>query len=488
MIRRGLRTVVLALAAFVVACSDSPSNADPGHVLTIVAGDAQQGDVSQPLANPLVVRVTDEGGNPVQGVTVTWTPQLGGGAASPGTSVTNVDGRAQTSFIMGAAAGPHTMRATVPEGTGPVTFTAAAQSAQPNPTPQLMATVGVPANYGIHDTFVRDGYAFLCIWNTGVRIYDVGNGSRGGSPGNPVLVSSIVTATSGVPGGPQAHNAWWFHNPVRNEKRYLFVGQEGPGTVGASSSGDIHVVDVSNLAAPVEVATLHVPGSGVHNFWMDEARQVLYAAYYDGGVIAVDVSGTLTGDISGRIIAQRKPGGDGNTFVWGVMLAGNTLYASDMLSGFWALDPLTLATRGGGNNDNTRFTSDLWVANGFGYTGGWHTRQVAGNEITAWSLANPSVPERAGGVAIANVQTVSDVAVTPNGQLLVATAETGGGGGIYVYSLANKAAPVLRGSVLVTGGLHTGEVAVINGRTYVFTAQNPPNPALRIYDITGAYP
>ena len=112
----------------------------------------------------------------------------------------------------------------------------------------------VPPLYGIHDTYVRDGLAFVFAWNTGVIIYDVGNGIRSGSPAAPVEVSRILTAASGVKGGSAVHNGWWFHNPVSGEQRYLFVGQEGAGIIGAASSGDIHVVDVSDLANPTEVA------------------------------------------------------------------------------------------------------------------------------------------------------------------------------------------------------------------------------------------
>jgi hypothetical protein len=197
----------------------------------------------------------------------------------------------------------------------------------------LTAVVPVPANYGHHDTFVRDGIAFVCAWNTGVLIYDVGDGVRGGSPASPQLISSLVTA------GGQVHNAWWFHNPVTGEKKYLFIGQEGPASIGTSSSGNIHVVDVSNLAAPREVASYGLSGAGTHNFWMDEPRQLLYAAYYNGGVVALDVSGTLSGSLSSRVVARSTPGGAGNTYVWGVMLANGHLYASDMLSGLWELNP-----------------------------------------------------------------------------------------------------------------------------------------------------
>jgi hypothetical protein len=201
----------------------------------------------------------------------------------------------------------------------------------------LAASVPVPANYGIHDTFVRDGLAFVFAWNTGVIIYDVGQGLRSGTPTQPVEVSRLVTKANGVAGGPAAHNGWWFHNPATQERRYLFVGQEGPQVVGGHSSGDIHVLDVSDLAAPREVAFFHIEGAGTHNFWMDEARQILYAAYYNAGIVAIDVSGELRGDVSGRLISSVKPGGQDGTFTWGVQAVDRSIYASDMISGLWQL-------------------------------------------------------------------------------------------------------------------------------------------------------
>ena len=201
---------------------------------------------------------------------------------------------------------------------------------------QPAASVPIPPQYGIHDTYVRDGLAFVFAWNTGVIIYDVGHGIRGGSPTAPVEVSRLVT-DEGAAKAPAVHNGWWFHNPVTGEARYLFIGQEGPGIVGVQASGDIHVVDVSDLANPREVASFTLPGAGAHNFWMDEARQILYAAYYNGGVVALDVSGTLSGDLEDRLLDRIEPGGPGNTYTWGVMLANGALYASDMLSGLWQI-------------------------------------------------------------------------------------------------------------------------------------------------------
>ena len=204
--------------------------------------------------------------------------------------------------------------------------------------PTLVARKPFPErDYGIHDTFVRDGIAFAFVWNTGVVIYDVGNGIRGGLPSAPVEINRLITASNGVPRGPAVHNGWWFHNPVTGERRYLFIGQEGASILGSEASGDIHVVDVSDLTKPREVAFFHLDGAGTHNFWMDEQRQILYAAYYNAGVVALDVSGTLAGDLSGRLLSQLKPGGAGDTFTWGVQLANGSLYAIDMLTGLWQL-------------------------------------------------------------------------------------------------------------------------------------------------------
>jgi hypothetical protein len=145
---------------------------------------------------------------------------------------------------------------------------------------------------------------------------------------------------------------WWFHNAVTGEKRYAFVGEEGPGAIGVRSSGDIHVVDVSNLATPHEVAFFHLDGAGTHNFSVDESRGILYAAYYNGGVRAIDVTGDLSScdaanrSVDGRCDLARMgrelahgPSGMGSVYIWGVQLVGLRLYASDMLNGIWKLGP-----------------------------------------------------------------------------------------------------------------------------------------------------
>lgn len=451
--------------------------ASPAQALK-TAGDRQSGSVAATLPSPYAVRVSDLYGNATAGVAVEFTAR--GGSVSATTVATAANGVATTTHTLGAQAGADTVLAVVPAMNDTLIFVSFAVGTVP-----IVAQVGVPANYGLHDTFVRDGIAFACVWNTGVIFYDVGDGRAGGTPAAPVAIDTIVTQ------GGQAHNAWWFHNPVTPERRYLFVGEEGPGAIGSSSSGDIHVIDVSDLNNPVEVAFYGMAGAGVHNFWMDEPAQVLYAAYYNGGVVALNVSGTLAGDLAGREIARIQPGGPGNTFTWGVQLHTNgSIYSVDMLSGVWQLrltaGAFTVA--GGGNNVPERFGSDLWVHGSYLYSGTWGTRAGnPGNTVKIWLLGATGAPALVATIVTASITTVSDVQVSADGRLLVFSAEGGPGNGLYVYGLDDPANPLLLGRR--TGfSLHTATIADINGRRYVFAAKNPSLPAMMVFDITDFAP
>ncbi len=508
-LRAILRHVALAMMAGVLACGDSEGPGGDPAAIAVLDGNDQQGSPGQALTAPLRVLVTDADGAPLQGITIEWAVAQGTGSV-PATSVTGQDGAASAQFTLGPEIGEQRARAVLEGVAGsPVTFTATATAGGGSGI-QLMSVTPVPASAPfVHDTYVRDGLVFVFSWDEGVKIYDVGNGVAGGTPSIPKQVGSIVTGTSnGGTVSPSVHNGWWFHNPVTSEKRYLFVGQEGPGSVGTSSSGDIHVVDVSNLAAPVEVAFYHHPDqpdgddvdrkAGVHNFWMDEPNQILYAAYYNGGVVALDVSGTLSGDLAGRVISVIRPGGAGNTFTWGVQLAGNgSLYAIDMLSGLHQLQLQAgnLVHVGGGNNVPERFSSDLWVHGSHAYTGTWGTRGAGqtGNVLKVWSLSPAGAPTLVNSITIENTGTVSDVQASADGTWLAVTTEYGSGAGLYLYDLANPASPAFLDRYLVasaSGGLHTGTVAEVNGRQYVFAARDPSpgGPAMMIFDVTDAVP
>jgi hypothetical protein len=212
--------------------------------------------------------------------------------------------------------------------------------------PQQVFTAQMGSPF-VHDVYVRDGILITALWDQGITLWDIGGGGQGGSLSNPIALGNVKTV------GGEAHNVWWFHNAATGEKRFAFVGQEGPGSIGSFSSGDIHVVDVSNFSSPHEVAFYHLDGAGTHNFSVDETRGILYAAYYNGGVRAIDVSGDLSScdaadkSIDGRCDLAKMgrelahgPVDGGAVYIWGVQLVGGHVYASDMINGIWKMNPV----------------------------------------------------------------------------------------------------------------------------------------------------
>lgn len=98
--------------------------------LEAVSGDGQPGVVDQPLPQPLAVRVTSVGSEPIGGVPVTFAITSGGGTfAATDTTIqvvsTNSDGRAQAIWTLGSTVGVQTAQAAALGLVGsPVAFTA----------------------------------------------------------------------------------------------------------------------------------------------------------------------------------------------------------------------------------------------------------------------------------------------------------------------------------------------------------------------------
>ena len=107
----------------------------PGAVTSIVAvaGTAQTGAVSTTLPDSIGARVTDAFGNPVEGVTVTWSLQAGGGSLALSLSNTDTLGIARNAWTLGATVGTQSVSATA-AGLTPVTFTATATGSLTNLT------------------------------------------------------------------------------------------------------------------------------------------------------------------------------------------------------------------------------------------------------------------------------------------------------------------------------------------------------------------
>jgi hypothetical protein len=106
------------------ATAMAPGSPQPAK-LTVVSGNNQTGAAGQPLANPLVVLLTDDSGAPITGRTVAFSVTAGGGSVSVTQASTDAQGQASCILTLGAAAGSNTVAA----GFGslsPAVFTATA--------------------------------------------------------------------------------------------------------------------------------------------------------------------------------------------------------------------------------------------------------------------------------------------------------------------------------------------------------------------------
>ncbi len=206
----------------------------------------------------------------------------------------------------------------------------------------------------LHDIAVKDGLAYLSYWNDGLVVLDVGNGMRQGSPEQPVLVTQYKYDLNALyrdveaVGGPGfirgTHTAW-------REGKYVFLGDEvfsakprpteGGTVLGLGRAyGRLHVLDVSDITRPREVAYYEPREGGSHNVWV--AGDTLYMGDYQGGLRVLDISGELRGDLlkQGREIAHvvtgDKQGVQPNfANAWGAIYRDGYIYVPDVNSGLW---------------------------------------------------------------------------------------------------------------------------------------------------------
>jgi YVTN family beta-propeller protein len=114
-----------AFSALSVACGSDVSGPFPPASISAVAGTSPQtATAGSAVATPPAIRVLDANGQPVQGITVTFTVTAGGGTVAGASPMTNANGIATvTSWTLGATVGTNTLSATT-GNLAAVTFTA----------------------------------------------------------------------------------------------------------------------------------------------------------------------------------------------------------------------------------------------------------------------------------------------------------------------------------------------------------------------------
>ncbi|MFA7402584.1 MAG: Ig-like domain-containing protein [Pelobacteraceae bacterium] len=119
-----VRAVDSSGAPVVYATFTATGSAAAAQSIDISSGNAQTAQQLQQLPSPIVVIVKDAYGNPVTGVSVSFTAN-NGGSVQPETSMTNALGQAVATWTLGLPTGNQTLSATV-TGLTPVTFIATA--------------------------------------------------------------------------------------------------------------------------------------------------------------------------------------------------------------------------------------------------------------------------------------------------------------------------------------------------------------------------
>jgi hypothetical protein len=144
----GTNTVDAVVSGVGTAHFTATAQAGSAAAIRIVSGNNQSGQVGTRLGADLVVVVQDADGNPVSGVTVTWTVASGGGSVAPASVTTGANGQASAEWTLGPQVGGQKVRASA-GGAGQVDFDATATAGAPSvlaltTQPSSSATEGEP--------------------------------------------------------------------------------------------------------------------------------------------------------------------------------------------------------------------------------------------------------------------------------------------------------------------------------------------------------
>jgi len=213
--------------------------------------------------------------------------------------------------------------------------------------------------HSIHDVWIEDGIAYSSNWADGVQAVDVGGlkfdeknrsakqfnpllaKAGQGSPSNPVHLADLKD--------PNGHNHAAFPFKSQSTDKFYIVGGDEwfpwryPGKPRPyQPRGGFHFLDFTDIENPKEEAVYTITEAGSHNHWIQ--GDTLIAAYYNGGLRIVDISGDLLGDLyrQGREIAfymSSQPDGHiaNSTNVWGAIPYKGYIYFTDMYSGLYCV-------------------------------------------------------------------------------------------------------------------------------------------------------
>jgi hypothetical protein len=466
-----------ASAKGVISARSSPFDVLNGAAsrFSVENGDGQAGSANAPLAQPVVVRVSDQSGNGVAGVTVTFAVATGGGTVSPASSTTDALGLAQATWTLGRTPGRQTVNATAGNlTTSGITFSATALASAAT----ALSVSALPAST------VAGGLLGPSITVTALD----GNGNVATSFTDAVTLSLDATATGALLAGTATVSAvagvatFSDLSVVKAAASYTLTAHAG--TLAPATSNSFAIA----AAAPAALALSGGDGqSGPVSKVLGAPLAVLVADSYGNPVSGVSVSWTAKdGSVSAG--ASQTNGSGVATVTWTLGAALGPQTASATLSG--VAGPVAFSATGLAPTASRLEMTAVPGTTIAGVTLGPSivvTAKDAGNNVAgsftgAVTLAlstNPTAAALAGTTtvsAVGGVATFNDLSLTKAGAgyRLSATASSLASATSNAFSIAPAAATTLAVSA---GNAQTGVVAqTLNSALAVSVTDQFGNP------------
>jgi hypothetical protein len=112
--RHVIYSLALAGSLVLAGCGKAVEAPPVPASLVLVQGNLQSVQGGQELPNPVVVRLLDADGKPVEGIAVGFSVMNGGGSVNPGSVVTDESGEARTKWVLGSGEVNQTLTAKAP--------------------------------------------------------------------------------------------------------------------------------------------------------------------------------------------------------------------------------------------------------------------------------------------------------------------------------------------------------------------------------------
>jgi hypothetical protein len=436
------------------------------EAMVAAAGDEQSGTVGSTLPVDLMVVVTDSYGNPVPGVSVTWSVVSGGGAVGVPVT-TDALGRASTTWTLGGIAGEQVARALA--GFLPsVDFTATATAGAATQLVILEQPSAAVAGDAFAPSIVveiRDAVGNrVTSWSDSVRVV-VDSGPVGGAVIHPVLGDGAAWVTDG--GGASSGVLSGFRIEVAGTYRLKATSDDGrtvllaPFTVQPSAatqmtmvSGDAQSGSVaSTLSAPLVVEV------------RDAFSNLIEGASVQWAVASGDANvtiGTVLTDENGQSLTELVLGTESGPVTVTATVAGldPVQFTATILGGAPSYPDQLIAPVGGtAGTSLPAFAYAVYDAFGNIASG------YSGEATVTLQKANGAQPDPiiiSGDTVdvIAGVATWDAFIVGSAGQYRI-VADFGPGLGTYVSAILTIGAADPSALVLVDGDGQTGEVGTV---------------------------